>query len=432
MAETNNNLDMNQLGVVGLKETGGRINEEFLNDLRGEKGQQVFREMSENDEIVGAVLFAIDMLIRQVDWKVQEASQDEYDLEAANFVQECMEDMSHSWKEMVSEVLSMLVFGWSWHELVYKRRVGPDEKDPSKKSKFTDGRIGWRKIPPRAQETWFRWHMSEDGSVEAFEQWDTYKGHQAVIPIEKSLHFVTRKRKNNPEGKSILRNAYRSWYFKKNIQNIEAIGVERDLAGLPVIECPPSLLDKNASASDKAVLEALKKIVTSIKRDEQEGVIMPMAYDENNNKMYDLKLLTSGGSRQFDTNAIIQRYNQGITMSVLADFILLGHEKVGSFALASSKTEMFSTAIGAWLDTIADVFNRFAIPRLFKLNNFPVDMALPKITHGDIETVDLNELGSYIGQLSGAGAMLFPDEKLENHLRKQAGLPVSDTDSEGL
>lgn len=432
MAQPTSKMDFNQIGVVGLRESGGRIQEEFLRDLHGERGQQVYKEMSENDEIVGAVLFAIDMLIRQVDWKVQEASQEEEDIAAATFLEQCMDDMSHSWKDMISEILSMLVFGWSWHEIVYKRRVGPDESDPTKRSKYTDGLIGWRKLPTRAQETLYQWHMSDDGGIMAMEQYDTFKGIQATIPIEKSLHFVTRRRKNNPEGRSILRTAYRSWYFKKNIQNIEGIGIERDLAGLPVIWCPPSLLDCAANENDKQVLQTLKKIVTSIKRDEQEGIIMPMAYDENNNKLFDLQLLSSGGSRQFNTSEIVSRYNQGIAMSVLADFILLGHEKVGSFALASSKTHLFSVAIGAWLDSIADTFNRYAVPRLFKLNNFKTNVDLPKLVHGDVESVDLAELGSFIGALSGAGVELFPDTNLENHLRKQAGLPMSNTDQEAF
>lgn len=425
-------LDFSQIGAVGLKETGGRIMEEFLTKLRGKEGIRVFTEMSENDEIIGAVLFAIDMLIRQVDWMVQESSQEEVDIEAAEFLESCMTDMSHTWKDMISEILSFLPYGWSWHEICYKRRVGPGEADSTKRSKFSDNKIGWRKIPPRSQDTWFTWHFAEDGDVEAMEQWDMYKGHKAVIPIEKSLLFTTRKRRSNPEGRSILRTAYRSWYFKKNIQNIEGVGIERDLAGLPIVWCPPQLLSEGASSDEKAILTQLKTLVKNIKRDEQEGIVMPMSYDENGNKLYDLQLLNSGGSRQFDTSAIISRYNQGIAMSVLADFILLGHEKVGSFALASSKTELFATAIGAWMDSIADVFNRHAIPKLFKLNGYPSDMDLPKITHGDIESVDLNELSTFIGSLSGAGAPLFPDTDLENHLRKQAGLPMSNTDQESL
>jgi hypothetical protein len=36
-----------------------------------------------------------------------------------------MDDMSHTWDDMISEILTMLVYGWSWHEIVYKKRVGP-------------------------------------------------------------------------------------------------------------------------------------------------------------------------------------------------------------------------------------------------------------------------------------------------------------------
>lgn len=421
---------MEEMGVIGLKETGGYINEEFLIKLQGQRGAQIFKEMSENDAIIGSVIFAIDMLIRQVDWKVQEASQDPADIEVADFVTSCMEDMSHTWKDMISEILSMLVFGYSWHEIVYKRRLG-QSNNPTRRSKFDDGKIGWRKIPTRAQETLYRWHFDDDGGLKAFEQWDDYHGKQAIIPIEKSLHFTTRKRKNNPEGRSILRTAYRSYYFKKNIENIEGIGIERDLAGLPIIWVPPQYLSEKASADEKAALAKMQKLATSIKRDEQEGLVMPLAYDESGNKLFDIQLLNSGGSRQFNTSEIIRRYDQSMAMSVLADFILLGHEKVGSFALASSKTEMFSTAMGAWMDGISDVFNRHAIPRLVRMNNFSVKQ-FPKITHGDIESQDLGELGTYIQTISGAGATLFPDEKLENHLRKQAGLPLTDTDSESL
>ena len=58
-----------------------------------------------------------------------------------------------------------------------------------------------------------------------------------TIPMSKAMLFRTESVKDNPEGRSILRNAYRSWYFKRRIQEIEAIGIERDLAGLPVIHC---------------------------------------------------------------------------------------------------------------------------------------------------------------------------------------------------
>jgi hypothetical protein len=155
-----------------------------------------------------------------------------------------------------------------------------------------------------------------------------------TIPIEKALLFRTESNRGNPEGYSLLRNAYRPWRMKTRIENIEGIGVERDLAGLPVAWVPPDYMDDNAPEAKKAVFEAMKTLATGIKRDEEEGVVMPTLYDEHGNKLFDLTLLSTGGQRQFDTNAIIGRYDQRILMSVMADFLMLGAEKVGSFALS--------------------------------------------------------------------------------------------------
>jgi hypothetical protein len=242
--------------------------------------------------------------------------------------------------------------------------------------------------------------------------------------MAKALLFRTMARKGNPEGRSVLRNAYRPWYYKKNIESIEGIGIERDLAGLPVAWVPPELLDISASADDKAILAEIKKIVRNIRRDEQEGIVFPLAYDESGHKIYDMTLLSTGGRRQFDTDGIVQRYDSRMAMTVLADFILLGTKNVGSFALSSSKTELFAVALGAWLNSIADVFNRYAVPRLFELNPFTVE-ALPKIVPGDIEAIPLDELGTYIAALAGAGMPLFPNEELEKYLLRLANLPIN-------
>lgn len=413
----------NELGRTGLEEYGGYIYEEFLPQLQGTKGVKVYKEMADNDPIIGAIIFAIEMLIRQVDWTVEPTSTNKSDVEAADFLKSNMNDMSATWQDTITEILSMLTFGWSFHEIVYKRRTGPDD-NPDKASKFTDGRIGWAKLPIRAQETLYQWIFTPNGQLQGMQQQPPPTFNIITIPIEKSLLFRTKVRKGNPEGRSILRNAYRPWYFKKNIEVIEGIGIERDLAGLPVAWVPPELLDPASSVADKAVLNEIKKIVRNIRRDEQEGIVFPMAYDENGNKAYDLQLLSTGGRRQFDTDKVVQRYDSRIAMTVLADFILLGHEKVGSFALSSDKTNLFSVALGAWLDSIMEVFNRKAVPQLFAINGFKTD-GLPKLVHGDIESVPLSELGTFITQLAGAGFPLFPNEDLENHLLRVANLPVN-------
>lgn len=419
-----------ELGKTGLNAVGGWIEEEFLRELRGYRGIRVIKEMSENDAIVGATLFAIEMLMRQVDWRVEPASEDNIDVEAAEFVETCLHDMEQSWHDTLAEIFSMLTYGWSYHEIVYKIRRG-HHRNKKFNSRHDDGRIGWRKLPIRSQDSHWRWELDEVGDVAWMEQRAPNDFTIRIIPIEKALHFRTTLRKNNPEGKSILRNAYRSWFYLKNIQNVEAIGIERDLAGLPFARVPSEIMADDADADKKALYSKIKQILRNVRRDEQECIIFPSNMDEDGNRLFEMELLTTGGRRQFDTDKIIRRYEQRIAMTTLADFILLGHEKVGSFALASSKTKLFSTAIGAWLDSISSVFNSKAIPDLMRMNNFPVENP-PQLVHGDIESVDLKELGDYISSLTGSGVPLFPNEELEKHLHAIAGLPRPEEGADGV
>jgi hypothetical protein len=411
-----------EIGRSGLNvASGGIISEEFQPTLQGRQALLTYREMSNNDAVVGAILFAIDTLLRRVEWSVEQQEAKE---EAKTFLEECMEDMSESWGDFISEALSMLVYGWAYHEIVYKKRSGPQKeggKIPS--SRFSDGKIGWRKMPLRSQDTLDHWEFDEvNGGLRAMVQKPPPDYEDKQIPIQKALLFRTSAFKNNPEGKSLLRTAYRAWFYKKRIEEIEGVGIERDLAGFPVITLPAEWMMPNAPDEVKTLVAHFESVGANIRRDKQEYLILPAMFDEAGNKLIDLTLLSAGGTRQFDTSAIIQRYNQAIASTVLADFILLGHEKVGSFALSSDKTDLFATALGSILDIIEDVLNRFAVTRLFALNGMD-EQNLPKITHGDIEDRNLEELVSYVAGLVNAGAPLFPDEELEDWLRVQGHLP---------
>ena len=199
----------------------GVFYEEFLRELHGHRGIEVFKEMSENDDIIGSVLFAIEMLIRQVEWTVKEGGATDADVRAAEFIYSCMHDMDETWTDLLSEILSFLTFGWSYHEIVYKRRMGATKR-PETNSKYDDGLVGWRRIPIRSQDTLWEWQYDKD-DLKGMIQMAPPNFEQSFIPAEKALHFKTRSRKGNPEGRSLLRNAYRSWYYKRRIQEIEGI-----------------------------------------------------------------------------------------------------------------------------------------------------------------------------------------------------------------
>ena len=179
-----------------------------------------------------------------------------------------------------------------------------------------------------------------------------------------------------------------------------------------------------ANPAQKAVLQAITDIVQNVKRNEQEGIVFPAAYDEQGNRIFDLTLLSASGSRQFDTGAVIQRYDQRISMSLLSDFLLLGSDRVGSFALGTAKVDLWTLAVDSIAKTIAEVVNQFAIPRLLKLNAMRLDN-MPTLTYGQVSSVELSEVAEYVSKLMGVGAIM-PDPSLEGHLRSLGDLPESD------
>ena len=66
--------DNKEIGRIGQRRYGGVIYEEFLHELRGKRGIEAYREMSENDDVVGAILFAIEMLFDRLigTWNLEE------------------------------------------------------------------------------------------------------------------------------------------------------------------------------------------------------------------------------------------------------------------------------------------------------------------------------------------------------------------------
>lgn len=451
-------------GSTGLRKAGGFIQEEYLPALQGERGRRILREMGTNDPVCSGVLHTFEMLLRGARLTVRpaelnspDADQDaeQFDVNVmgetfpgttqrgtetkdakavAAFVEECFDDMSHSFSDFISQVASQFQYGWAIHEIVYKRREGDNPRSPGKGSRFNDGLIGWRKFAPRAQDTLWKWEFDRHGGLDAFWQMDPYRNIDTLpgnnpssalrMPIEKMLLFTTTQQAASPEGKSILRAAYRPWYFKKRIEEIEAIGVERDLAGMPVIYAPSEIFGDNASDADKELLVILQEAVQNIRRDQQDGLVFPIEYDENGNLLYKFELASTGGSRQLDTNLILQRKSTEMAMSVLADFMIIGNSESGasSFALSQDKTNLFAMAVDAYLKSIAEVLMRHAIPRLLRMNGIDTALA-PVLTFEAVRAPTLEELGEFVQRLSRAGAPFFPDERLQNYLYERAGMP---------
>jgi hypothetical protein len=425
-----------EFGTTGLRQWGGSIYEESLRALRGREGRREYREMRRNDPVIAAIFFAILNALKQTKPRIAPASEDAADTDAAEFVESCLFDMSFTWLDTFTFMAEpQLEQGFSLLELVYKRRMGlkpPKYTNDPARSMFDDGRIGWRKMPPRPAETLApgqEWVFDENGGVQGIIQQPetSFEGQSNTIfiPIQKLLHFRTTVHPaNNPEGLPIHRAMYLPYYYSRNIAEIEAIGIERDLAGLPIAYMG-SDTKKSGGNND---FDNLKTLVTNIRVDEQAGVVVPYAKmgegaTEGTGVLIELlSTKSAGGGQRFDTTEILDRYDRLKAISVLAQFIMLGMNQTGSYALSKHQGDIFILAISSFLTGIEGVFNRHAIPKLIALNNFPSLTGFPKLKFDTIGVPDLKAMADYVNKLVDK-AVITPDMELERHLRQLADLP---------
>lgn len=422
------------IGSTGLKQFSGFIDEEWMQRLKGRNAQLLFREMIDNSSTIATALNAIKWLIRQVEWRIEPADESDAALAEAEDTESALEDMSHTFGDFIDEALSMIWSGFAPFEIVYKLRRGPDQEDSNMRSKFNDGKFGWRKVEIRGQETLDRWVFNEeDNGLEGMIQMVLY-GEQAkgpvFIPVEKMLLFRIDRFKNNPEGKSLIRPAVVPYFFTKRIQEFEAIGVERNLAGMPIMEVPPEILTADASPQAVALRAQLEKFITQVRMDERFGGLVPSELKPDGMPSgFKFKIMQGGSTgKVMDTDTIIKRYRNDMLRIFMAHFLALGSDKAGSFALATSQTDLFGTALGTIMDSITDVVNRFMIPRRQRLNGRPPELD-PTLEHGDVQGPDLAAVAAYIQSLSTAGAVT-PTPALERKLLEIAGLPQPELEEE--
>lgn len=431
-------MTFQEMGNSGLRAFGGWVREEFLPQLVGRQGQTVYREMRDNSPVIGGMIFAIEATMRKVEWRVNPADDTPAAEEMAEFVDSLREDMGdRTWEETVSEALSMIPYGYAPLEIVYKRRNGlkpqinPTNGLPFPNSKFDDGRIGWAKLPLRGQDTVLKWFFDPYGEIMGLTQ-QPYTGPLIDLPARKFMLFRPSQHKNNPEGRSVLRNAYRSYYMVKRIEEQEAILYER-LNGIPIVKVPVSLMERarGGDGDAAALLNNLKAIAVNLRIDEQMGVVLPSdTFPDPNGgyttqPMYSIELLSPGGAKGSggtSSDVTINRHQNNMMMSVLADFLTLGHGKTGTQALAVAKQDMFFQAVESYLNSAAAVFNRQGVDRIWELNGLDPDL-MPEIAPDLAQRIDLDVLSNFVLRLAQSGMPLFPNADLQSALLDSAGLP---------
>lgn len=404
-----------EYGVTGLPFMSGMVLADPEAQMQGKRGAEQYDLMRHEDSTVAALLLALTLPIRQARWRVHPASSKPTDIEAAEFVESVMHDMSHSWDDFLTEVSTMFAFGWSYMEWVLKRRQGDRKLTSGAKSKYNDGLVGFRKIVLRAQTSLYEWDLDDAGGINGMWQATLNQPRPVLIPLKKAILFRTTRERNDPEGLSILRPAWRDWKYKRNLERIEAIGLQRALQGLPVVSLSQGATTTASAGQSSHEAKALA-IIQGLHSNKLLGVI-----EEKDTLELEFKHPKMTGVTA-DSDRVIKRKDESIVRTALAMYILLGSRERGSYALAKELGELFFLAVDGFLGIITQTFNRFALPILFRYNAWPGLEGYPEVTANVNRGVDLDRLATFINKMV-MSQVLTPDEELERYLRDLADFP---------
>jgi hypothetical protein len=413
---------MLQASVSGPTRFGGIISEDFLPELRWPAAYRVYDEMRKNSAAVGGFIRAIESAFRSVRWYSIPFRDDMQSKKEAAFLEQCLHDGDRCWNDVVTDILTMVPFGFAPMEMTFKWRRGRHEY-PS--SKFGDGLVGFKDFTLIPQNTVMEWMYDEPDNPSrliGLKQMDLINQSGSSsgileIPRKKFMLFRVRAEKDNPEGESVLRQSYRSYYFQTNLEVVEAISLERTGAGIPVLSLPKESTTK-AKLGDNSDESKAQKIVKAIRADEQGGVVKPDTWM--------LELMTAQGLRPELFDLAIKRHRANLLISVLAAFLEMGTARVGSFATSKVGRSFFEAAFDGWTKALEEPFNDEAVPLLFELNGFDTER-LPKVTHSTLAGEDLDEVIKSIVELAKVN-MIDPDDTVtRQHVKSLLRIPEGST-----
>lgn len=428
----------------GLRRSSGYIHEDQFKKLMGRRNSRcLYREMEDNEPIVGGSLYFFRSVLKSLDtWFDPSDKNDEVALRQAQYIRECAEDMSHTMADFFDNGATSMLYGFKLFEIVYKRRAG-ENRDPRKSSRFNDNGVGWRKfmpISPHAVDDWLYNADEEvcgvwiDGSASS-----SIKGRR-LLPLEKAIHIVAIADNENPEGRSVYKTARKPYCYKKRLEEIEAITIERG-NGYPVVYVPQELFvpvkgsddPLNTAAVEQeadrvANLSAFEAMVKDIRKDEKMGVVFPAKMDCNGKPTgFDLELLTPQGAGGFSSNidTAIKRHTLEMAESLLIDLFKLGGDGNGNRALGEVKLEVTAKALTSLANNFKQQMTSSVVPRLLKLNGMDLTK-IPVMRSSEIKPHDLKDFGEYLKAITVAGVPLNSEAQRKAILDK-AGLPDSDT-----
>lgn len=388
--------DYEEIGAPGTLIFGGWMQTQDYNpDLQAPACYDVYDKMRLGDGQVRAGLTVVKLPILRAHWEVVPGSDSAQDRMIAEFIDRDLQSMSIAYISFLRQALLMLDYGCMLFEKCW--RLGED-----------DGLIHLRKLAPRLPKSVIFWCTDENGGFDGVKQGAIKaSGYELVdIPQEKLLLFVNEQEGANFRGISMLRAAYKHWFFKDGLYRVDAIAKEKRGVGVDVGTIKP-----NAANRDD-LKTSLERALATLHAHQKQYFIE----DEEN---YTYRLET-GQARVTDALPSIEHHDLRILRSILAEFLNMGSNSTGSLAMHKDKSSFFLMALEATADLIAETLSTHLLKQWVDYNWRVSDY--PRIKYSRLDSRDLASIATAVQQLVSVGA-LTPNPATEAELRVLADLP---------
>lgn len=399
-----------ELGSFGLKVQSGKIIEDTIALLKGPNKIKMLEEMVRFDPTIGGVDKMLSSLYAGLKYSLIPADNSKKAEKIKKFIEECLfEDLHEGFTQVIADALTFRTYGFSLLEKVYKKRKGKNS-DPFKSSKFNDGKFGISCLSPRYQGSIKEWIFSEDyRRVEYIKQQNPNTFEQLEIPYNKVLHFKNQSFNRNPEGTSLYQNCAIPYFKKKLASKIEDIRHERGFDGIFEMSVPANLLAQTSDPNTVAFQKYAQDVVENANAGKGCGHVKP--------SFADTKILSSNSSNMPDPDKIIARCDKDIAVSLLSDMFLMTQKSGSAGSFGTSKIKLFAKFAKALLAQIIEVLNNDLIMELGELNNIDPSL-LPKLTHSEINDLDLVPLSLLIQSADKSG-LIAPTPELSQSVLNQ-------------
>ena len=411
------------LGVGGSEIYGGYlVSNERNSELTGDRRYTTFDELLVNTSIVGAAVRYYQNLVSKASWTARPVDiEDPAAVEAAEFVEDVLDDMDRPWRRVVRRASAYRLYGFSIQEWTAKRRE--------------DGKTGFLDVEPRPQRTIERWVPDKKGKIIGVIQDSPQTSEQIPLPRGKLVYIVDDGISDSPEGLGLFRHMVEPATRLQRYLELENIGFETDLRGIPVLRAPLAKLQEmvdegKISKSDRdAMLQPLRDFITNHIRGPKQGMLMdsqPHTTTDDAERPsvtyeWDLALLNGPGVALESIANAINRINHDLARLFGVEQLLLGSNSTGSFALSRDKTNNFFLMVDSALSDLQESFNRDLIRPLWTMNGFD-DALRPKIMPESIQFRDVEQLTDALKKLADAGAPLDVEDPAIDEIRTLMGL----------